>query len=600
MEVIVNWVSKLYPLILLTKFCKNLGAYVSDFCKEIYQQFLTRHTYLISCPTGRGKSQMVINKIIPLAFKQKKKVLLLVNRTRLAEQYLKDIRSIVVKGIIDYNPSFHSLANDYDHCLLVMTYQQLEYRLSNNLEATLLELDKYDIVVADEVHYWLNDSTFNPGNRLSAEAVLMYLCTKTRYLMSATMDEIKPILLQPGSYMKPLFTPQDRFYNPILQESVSPAEYSTYAVRNFEYIMPADYSYLDVHYFNKIDVIIDCIVNSNASSKWLIFINSRKRGRELVEKIKRQYLAAHPNCNEDEIVVFISSDYRDIEEDDMKDVMEEILEHEIVKAKVLVTTSVLDNGVSLKSKDLLHIVIFADNKVSFIQMLGRKRIYSEEEKVHLYIPAMDKSFFLKRLKRIEELFNDTDQVSFINFDAFMTSILYSGKDSRGDSLCKVAFPFIESINRTRHSHFIPNELSRYQLRLLYENYQKIIDRFETDGDSAFIKEQLDWLGLVYDRSRWLADNSEVRLKREFEQKLSPYLSKEFSGEILKRILKELKPEIRNIFKEIRSNRIYPKHLNFSLQSVGSDYRVVVVKEDLYKITDCPDKVELIKEEDFEL
>ena len=149
---------------------------------------------------------MVINDIIPLAYKRKKKVLLLVNRTKLAEQYLKEIRSTVVEGIIDYNPTCHSQVNYYDHCTLILTYQQLEYRLTNNLNLALSELDNYDVVVADEVHYWLNDSTFNPRSRLSAEAVLMFLCTKTRYLMTATMEDIMPIILQPGSFMEPLFT----------------------------------------------------------------------------------------------------------------------------------------------------------------------------------------------------------------------------------------------------------------------------------------------------------------------------------------------------------------------------------------------------------
>lgn len=75
MDVIIERVSKLFPIFLITKYCKQLGQYVSAFCEEAYRQFLPRHTYLISCPTGKGKSRMVTHHIIPLAYKRRNKVL---------------------------------------------------------------------------------------------------------------------------------------------------------------------------------------------------------------------------------------------------------------------------------------------------------------------------------------------------------------------------------------------------------------------------------------------------------------------------------------------------------------------------------------------
>ena len=573
MKFSIQWVSKLYPVILFTTLCKNLSLFVSDFCKDIYRQFLTRHTYLISCSTGKGKSYMVTNHIIPLAFKQKKKVLLLVNRTKLADQYLKDIRCTVVEGIVSYNPICHSLVNDFDQCLLILTYQQLDFMLANNLEATLSEIDKYDIVVADEVHYWLHDSTFNPGSRLSAEAVLMFLCAKTRYLMSATMDDIKPILLEPGKYMNPLFTPYNRFYSPISKETVTCAEYDLWAVHNYEYVMPADYSYLDVHYFNKIDVIIDIIIESNTNSKWLIFVNNKKRGKEIVEKIKALYKLANPNCKNTDIAAFISSDYRDIEEEDMKDVMNEITENENIKAKVLVSTSVLDNGISLKSKDLLNIVICTDNEVSFKQMLGRKRLTTSSEKVNLFIPAMDAAFFIRRRKRIEDIFFDVDQICFADFDKQMTSIIYTKGDSRSDSFRSVAFPFVESANSVCHSHFIINELSRHQLRLLHASYKRIIDRFETDGDKAFIKEQLDWLGLSYDEKMWINDNSNQRYKKLFDDNLVPFENQKLDETALAQLTESIKQAVCALVDKARSNRITISSINEALNIVLSDFRI---------------------------
>lgn len=57
--------------------------------------------------------------------------------------------------------------------------------------------------------------------------------------------------------------------------------------------------------------------------------------------------------------------------------------------KILITTSVMDNGISLEDEYLRNIVIMADTKETFIQMLGRKRIKNNNEKLNLYILKRD-------------------------------------------------------------------------------------------------------------------------------------------------------------------------------------------------------------------
>lgn len=273
--------------VIINKSCEDKSIYVSDLCKDTFFQYTSRQSYLITCRPGTGKSKMCINEVIPRAYLRKMKVLLVVNRSKLNDQYRKEIMEAVIKGIMLYDPNNHSLVNDYDNCLSLMTYQQLEAMIANDREAALKELDKIDIVIADEVHYFLNDATFNPKTRLSAEAVLMYLANKTRYLLSATMDNVKPVILQPWKYFDPIFSPQERYYFP-LEERGSFHVYNQ-AVHFTEYNLPEDYGYLNTYYFYKKESIIDYIVNSGKEEKWLYFVPSKKQGEALVKEINNLY-----------------------------------------------------------------------------------------------------------------------------------------------------------------------------------------------------------------------------------------------------------------------------------------------------------------------
>ena len=51
-----------------------------------------------------------------------------------------------------------------------------------------------------------------------------------------------------------------------------------------------------------------------------------------------------------------------------------IIENERFECKVLITTSVLDNGVNIKDDDVTNIIIDSFDKVTFIQEIGRIRI----------------------------------------------------------------------------------------------------------------------------------------------------------------------------------------------------------------------------------
>ena len=63
---------------------------------------------------------------------------------------------------------------------------------------------------------------------------------------------------------------------------------------------------------------------------------------------------------------------------------------------VLITTSVLDNGVNIKDPDVKNIVLITDDEVEFKQMLGRKRFLAEDEVVEVFISCGVRKDFVMR------------------------------------------------------------------------------------------------------------------------------------------------------------------------------------------------------------
>ena len=128
--------------------------------------------------------------------------------------------------------------------------------------------------------------------------------------------------------------------------------------------MEWDLSYIDPVYFDQWDEIVAAVTKAPESEKWLIFVDSKKRGESLQqmfwnEGVKTAFITAERKNN------------RDLEE---HSVFQQIVEHANFQQRVLIATKVLDNGVNLKDPLLKHIVIEAYEETTFLQMLGRKRL----------------------------------------------------------------------------------------------------------------------------------------------------------------------------------------------------------------------------------
>lgn len=193
--------------------------------------------------------------------------------------------------------------------------------------------------------------------------------------------------------------------------------------------------------------------------------------------------------------------------------MQAIKDDNAQSARVLIATSVMDNGINLKDERLNNLIVFADNETEFIQMLGRKREIGNQ--VNLYIFKWEKEHFDRRrnqLSRKEEVASDYAR------DLYSAGIIVEEPSGQGidwskseyNERCFMAREHIWLLNRllneenmydkikaafyAKDGYLLLNFLSVYQMDKLKSFYNDIIDKFSKDGEDAFIEEQLRWLG----------------------------------------------------------------------------------------------------------
>ena len=289
--------------------------YVSDLIElEDIEQWKDNDAILIKSPTGSGKSHFIKNTLKNYCVNNGKTILLLTNRDILKEQNLKEL---VEDNVID-----------------VKNYQQIEYAILNGKP-----INSYDIVVADEIHYFFLDSTFSRKTDISFNWLLNNNTLKI--LLSATCN--------------------------IVEEY-----FSKNNIEVIKYEIESDYNYIsDLYYYFKDDVLKKLISDIPDDEKIIYFAGAKK---------------AYEMSNEFENSKFIcskhSSTYSEFSDDEEKN---NIIENAKFDCRLLCCTSVLDNGINIKDKSVKHIIVDIFDLDTLQQCIGRKRVLDKDDTITIYI-----------------------------------------------------------------------------------------------------------------------------------------------------------------------------------------------------------------------
>lgn len=282
----------------------------------------------IAAGTGSGKSYFIKNNLYAIAKRDKKRILMLIHRTNCVNQFQMEIEKDSKTDVID-----------------IMTYQSIDSLYRQQKE---FDFDHYDIIVADEFHYFLQDSAFNKYTDLSLEAILNQE-NQIRVFMSAT-----------GDYMTQYI---NRF-----------KKYET-----IDYYIPNDFSFVkQLRFFYKSSTLENCIeaaIENNIKS--IFFIESADKAYKLHEKFKEHTLF---NCAKNNKKYY---QYVDTEK------IDDMLRNERFDELILITTTVMDAGVNIVDSELKDIVIDVRDTGTLIQCIGRKRLENKNDYINLYVKAID-------------------------------------------------------------------------------------------------------------------------------------------------------------------------------------------------------------------
>lgn len=349
---------------------KKKNKYIADEIGEAYKEWNPGQIIKISAPTGSGKSSFIFHQLLPFAIQKGWLILYLVNRKVLKKQLEEELNDKILAEIHkEYN--FIDSLNSFIHIETYQTIENLFLYDTNNLS----QFHHYNIVVYDECHYFYSDANFNTNTIVSFNLLRRLFHEKLQIYMSATMENMNNYI----DKMEP-------YYNALWWETYPHARAKQEGKeRIVEYKLDPDYSHVEIYSFDNDNTLAEIIKTyDEKDEKWLIFIDNIAHGNSLKKELEKSFKNQ---------IIFIDAKFS--QDPDAKDAVQQLTEDNLVHTKIIITTSVLDNGISIKDSNLRSIVLFCDTEEQFIQMLGRKR--NDGQKINLYICKYDKLHFVNRM-----------------------------------------------------------------------------------------------------------------------------------------------------------------------------------------------------------
>lgn len=431
--------------------------YVSDVIYNDIGSWEPCDSIFIQAGTGTGKTTFILEKLLFYAKNEGERILFLSNRTLLKEQIKAKVASM--QGITGEALSQLENINQFDG-ITVMSYQTLQERHNANT----LNISRYKYLVCDEIHYIIEDSAFNPNIAHFIDVLKGYnnICI----FMSATMQGIMKVIediRHEDRIIRDTYSKESEYLEKWkIERPVTTACLGLYS-HIWSYRIPSEKQGVNVKYFTDYAEIYDETQKGDQEKKWLIFVSNKDKARKLQNMIGND-------------AVLISAEERGV-------VFQEILENQKFTARVLITTKVLDNGITIKDTNLSHIVIDTISEREFVQMLGRKRFIDEDDKVDLYIPR-------KNLKEFNGYYHKMrHEYSFIKLNYNMDALMYLMMKGDQDSTIIKKYYYYSNKKHV----LILNSLAEMYLCEQIQFLKYIIESMEADSD-AFLKEQLKWIG----------------------------------------------------------------------------------------------------------
>lgn len=403
--------------------------YVSDLVGEDYlNKWVPSVPVIITTQTGTGKNYFIGEKIVANIITQNRrnkgklnaKILILSNRVALNMQTKLHFADIIDKysgaDAQKYLPKLKEMTveekNRYHDfgAIQIFSYHQIWFHIMTN--KTPLEYN-FDFVIFDESHFFTQDAIFNAHTDEILQRLIPACSGAVRVYLSATFEDVAHLIFKYENYTsRPLDKDRpfgyrcgeliENFPEISLAQRYSYEEFDhpqiTYTTKSNPqntyrpfwgysaviYDFERNYDYIEVqtlpigkekNFKGKYQSLIQKIKETNVLEKWIVFISNKDEG---------EALARYLNDDENIPTAFVCMESKSQSRGNYK-AYQNIIENSKFNERVLITTSVLDNGVNIKDPTVEHVAIFNLERTNFLQMLGRVRRY-DDMKLQLYFP----------------------------------------------------------------------------------------------------------------------------------------------------------------------------------------------------------------------
>lgn len=515
------------------------------------KNWICRYPVGIFSQTGTGKSSLVFDKILMTVKERGKRLCILASRTALVYQYKKQAAELEEPDLLE-ELTERGLKNRHSFGLIdIYSYQEFTYLLPKSPPSFF---DKYEMVVLDECHFFVQDASFNEFTRELLESIITAAQNCIRVYLTATPDIcLEDIIELEWQYRlcDPNHAITCRQYTP----------YHNYHQQHFIiYYFDNNYDYLKPCFFTTDSEIIDVIKADQSKSKYLICVDSKPLGQLLADALGKN------------IAEFIDAELKNTEKSKEVNAM---IKNEKFEKKVLIATSFLDVGINLKDNDLRNVVIYSTNKTHFLQSIGRKR-KQHQQTVNLYIHIPSPDDINNTLKKAR-----SQQIDLAN----NIDLICNAKDLYLTDLPD--FLYIKKVNgkcQIQYNSFAFSYL-KYRIKELEDMIETMADI--PNSNEAFARYFLSWLGLehFYETSHWLGKTPDT-VNNEFVDFIESYTYREMSEDQFAEFKQEFLSRYNSLYPQtaIRKDRLpHLKKLNDKFNELKLSYVVYNVGHNTYTI-----------------
>ena len=538
--------------------------WVSDGLEPYYEKWIRQNPVLISAQTGRGKNHFIMEMLIPFALRTRQHVFLLSNRVALSVQQKKELLGAL--GLPNIYTDEQLREKENFGFVSVWSYQSVLQHID--------EIERHDIllptgyVVFDEVHFFLNDAPFNAYTELIFHRLIHAAQYRKRIYMTATPDNILPLINeyeQSTQIMNIRLSPE---FLEVCQTSQSKfKEIATRRNVSFEapvhvYTFKRDYSKYRITFFTNWDHLYANLQHASATNKWLCFVNNKDHQLKIQADLKGLQSSIQIDC-------FDAS-----KKAETSNIWSKILEGKI-PGTVLLSTSVIDNGVNIIDSGLHNIVLEATDKVSFLQMLGRKRA-KDDEIINVFVRVPSETELKRKLYKINEYLQVFQPYHTSLYDYFQKTWPEMAPEKQR------LFRFEQTLCGFQ---LVPNQFAYKELAIQYSFYSSLLFKMQHSDrpQDVYPSVIFEWLEFSDDKKTisWIGDESEKSAIKDLvallEENSSLGVSKESQKDFYERFMKIIQ-EIAYPRPEQRDDKRSPiatinRHLNCLLDKLPFKYEL---------------------------